>query len=82
MTTLKQNIAQTNGVAKRLRECAYTRVSSKKQVEECASLEEQKRDIERYREANNIELVKIYLDAGISRRKINRPAFNEMLADV
>ena len=61
---------------------AYIRVSSKRQAEEGASIDEQKSSILEYCERNNIKVVKWYIDAGVSGRKINRPAFNELLVDV
>ncbi|MCH7786233.1 MAG: recombinase family protein [Chloroflexi bacterium] len=68
--------------AKTIRAAAYIRVSTKRQVEKGASLDEQRIAIEAYCEAHGIELVKLYIDEGISGRKINRPAFQELLADV
>ncbi|MCI0438723.1 MAG: recombinase family protein [Chloroflexi bacterium] len=82
VSTPRNRLAQVNGVAKRLRACAYIRVSDPRQVKFGASLEEQKASIVAYCEHNNIEMAHIYVDAGISARKINRPGFNEMLEDV
>ena len=67
---------------KTIRVAAYIRVSSRRQVEKGASLDEQRIAIEAYCKAQGIELVKLYIDEGISGRKINRPAFQELLADV
>lgn len=70
------------GKEKNMRAAAYLRVSSKKQVNEGASLDEQRKDILEHCERNNIEPPVWYVDAGISGRKVNRPAFNNLLADI
>lgn len=65
-----------------MRAAAYIRVSSKQQVEEGASLDEQQEAIEQHCQANGIELGRVYADRGLPGWKVNRPAFNEMLVDI
>ena len=49
----------------------YIRVSTEKQANEGVSLEAQEARIERWCEANDYELVKVYVDAGISGKRMD-----------
>ena len=62
-----------------IRVCGYVRVSTRNQVQEGNSLEEQEGAIQRYCTENEYELADLYIDAGISGRKVHRPEFNKML---
>jgi len=66
---------------KRISVGGYIRVSSAKQVREGESLDDQKRSIERYTQAHDYHLYRIYSDEGISGAKIDRPALVEMKRD-
>lgn len=64
-----------------LRAAGYTRVSGKHQVEG-ESLQIQKEKIERYAQAFDYQITKIYSDEGISGKNIkDRPALLELLSD-
>ena len=61
----------------------YLRVSTSGQAEEGISLEAQRSKISAWCEVNDVELVQIYEDAGISgKRADNRPALQEALKAV
>lgn len=60
----------------------YTRVSTVMQCQDGVSLDQQKKDIERYCEYNQITLVKLYEDAGYSGSDFDRPAFNSLLSEI
>lgn len=61
----------------------YTRVSTNTQKEDGVSLETQYFQIKAYCTYKNLELVKVYEDAGISgKNMIERPALLEMLKDI
>lgn len=63
-----------------LRAAAYIRVSTDEQRE--YSPEAQKKALEKYAKDNDMNLLRIYLDEGISgRRAEKRPAFMEMISD-
>ena len=62
--------------------CAYIRVSTKQQSEEGYSIPEQEAAIRSYCETKGYELIEIYVDAGISGRKVHRPEFQRMLAAI
>lgn len=63
------------------RAVAYIRVSTDKQANEGYSLEGQEEEIKQYCKINNIELLKIFKDEGISGKSIEgRDAFQEMLS--
>lgn len=58
----------------------YLRVSTSGQADDGVSLEAQKARVEAYCVANDIELVDVYVDAGISgKRADNRPALQDAL---
>ncbi len=59
----------------------YTRVSTEEQVKDGNSLNNQKQAIEKYAEANNIEIVGWYTDEGVSAKTANRPGLQQMLKD-
>ena len=67
-----------------IRGAGYVRVSTAEQALRGLSLESQEMDIRAYAEAHGIELVKIYVDKGITARKAlnKRQAFQEMMRDV
>lgn len=61
----------------------YIRVSTDTQAEEGVSLEMQKRKIQAYCELNDLDLIDIYEDAGISAKDMKkRPGFKEALHKV
>lgn len=67
---------------KKLRVCAYCRVSTEAEDQE-NSLENQKTHYEELiRNNSTYEYVRIYYDFGVSGYKENRPAFQEMMKDV
>lgn len=55
----------------------YARVSTEEQ-----DADKQELACKEYCERNNLEVFKVYKDAGISGMKSSRPAFNEMLRDM
>lgn len=57
----------------------YIRVSTDRQAKEGLSLQGQKKEILKYCKENNINLVKIFEDAGASAKTINRPEFLKAL---
>lgn len=59
----------------------YTRVSTEEQVDG-ASLENQRRLIQKYADDHNIEIVGWYTDAGISAKTAHRPQLQVMLEDL
>lgn len=67
-----------------IRGAGYVRVSTAEQALRGLSLESQEMDIRAYAEAHGIELVKIYVDKGITARKAlnKRQAFQELMRDV
>lgn len=62
-----------------LRVVLYIRVSTKIQVKENMSLEDQRRSLMGWAKEHGHTVVKIYEDAGLSAYKGKRPAFNNML---
>lgn len=67
---------------KKIRVCAYCRVSTESEDQE-NSLENQKAHYEELIKLNpEYEFVKIYYDFGVSGFRENRPAFQEMMQDV
>ena len=67
-----------------IRGVGYVRVSTAEQALRGLSLESQEMDIRAYAKAHNIQLVKIYVDRGITARKAlyKRKGFCEMMQDV
>lgn len=67
-----------------IRAAGYIRVSTAEQALRGLSLESQEMDIRAYAESHGIQLVKIYVDKGITARKAlkKRVAFCEMMQDV
>lgn len=70
-----------NGVT---RAALYARVSTEEQAQHGVSLDAQKERLVRYAEENNLTVVGMYVDEGISARKryTRRPAFMKMVSDV
>ncbi|MFC1798631.1 recombinase family protein [Thermodesulfobacteriota bacterium] len=64
---------------KRKRACGYARVSTQGQVKKGTSLEDQKRQIIKYCDLNEWNLVKIYQDAGLSGSATERPALTKLM---
>lgn len=63
--------------------CVYTRVSSEKQgVPEKVSLPEQQRMAKAYIESKGWEYVRTYEDNGYTGRNTDRPALQDMIADI
>lgn len=58
---------------------AYVRVSTEGQVKDGYGLEAQERDIRVYCAKNDMELMKVYREEGVSGAKEDRPVFNKIL---
>lgn len=74
-----------NGVRKRIRRVGlYGRVSTEEQALRGFSIEAQVDALKEYAKKNNMKIVDIYLDEGISGAKppLKRPALNRLLEDV
>ena len=67
---------------KKYKVAIYIRVSTKKQVEEGYSLDAQRERLEKMCETNGYIIYKVYADEGKSGKDTNRPAFQEMMADM
>ncbi len=50
--------------------------------QESESIGNQRKILQRYIKENNLELVKEYIDDGVSGTTFNRPGFNELLQDI
>lgn len=61
------------------RAIGYTRVSTLEQAEGSLSLASQEDQIKKYCERNQIHLLKIYTDPGLSAKTINRPALQDAI---
>lgn len=59
----------------------YTRVSTDIQADGGVSIETQRKKIEGYCTLNDMQLIKIYEDAGISAKNTNRPALTQLLKE-
>ena len=59
----------------------YTRVSTEEQVADGNSLINQRKAIEKYAKANNIEIVGWYVEEGVSAKTAHRPELEKMLKD-
>jgi Resolvase, N terminal domain len=57
----------------------YARVSTRRQAEHALSLAEQERKIGVYCEANNFELLDLFVDAGLTGTTAKRPNFQRMM---
>ena len=60
----------------------YPRVSTEDQFRNGHSLDEQKERMLKLCDYKNYEVYKVYEDAGISAKNMNRPAFQEMIQDI
>lgn len=60
----------------------YPRVSTEDQFRNGHSLDEQKERMLKLCDYKNYEVYKVYEDAGISAKDMNRPAFQEMIQDI
>jgi len=61
---------------------AYLRVSTDGQAQEDRfGLQVQREDIEKYAKQNNINIIKYYIESGVSGSKLDRPELNELLKD-
>lgn len=60
----------------------YPRVSTEDQFRNGHSLDEQKERMLKLCDYKNYEVYKVYEDAGISTKNMNRPAFQEMIQDI
>ena len=60
----------------------YPRVSTEDQFKHGHSLDEQKERMLKLCDYKNYEVYKVYEDAGISAKNMNRPAFQKMIQDV
>ena len=59
----------------------YVRVSTETQAEKGGGLDVQTQAIKRYAASHKIEITRIFVDAGISGTKENRPALDELLLE-
>jgi site-specific DNA recombinase len=64
-----------------IRAAGYTRVSTGRQAEKGLSLDEQRRRIEEFASNEGWELAHVYEERGVSGRKADRPALNQMLRE-
>lgn len=64
-----------------MRVAGYIRVSTSEQATNGLGLEVQRDRIAAYCSAQSWDLVKVYEDAGVSGATIDRPSFNQMIAD-
>lgn len=60
----------------------YTRVSSREQADEGASLEAQYAKLRAYCELYDLELVRVYSDPGFSAKTLRRPSLQQALAQL
>lgn len=60
----------------------YIRVSTEDQAREGFSLGEQKEKLQDLCKYKGYEIYKVYEDAGISAKNMERPAFQEMMSDM
>ena len=60
----------------------YARVSTTKQAEEGMSIDAQLKQLKQYASDNVYEVVEQYVDKGASAKTADRPAFQEMIAEV
>lgn len=60
----------------------YIRVSTDEQKKKGFSVTEQEEDLLHFAQAENIELIKIFVDDGYSAGNVNRPGFQDMLTEV
>ena len=61
---------------------AYLRVSTDGQAQEDRfGLQVQREDIDKYAKQNNINIIKYYIESGVSGSKLDRPELNELLKD-
>ena len=60
----------------------YIRVSTEDQAREGFSLGEQEEKLRQLCKYKEFEIFKVYKDAGISAKDMNRPAFQEMIKDI
>lgn len=67
---------------KRIRVAIYVRVSTQEQAKEGYSIGEQIDRLKKYAEVHDYVVVKIYTDAGHSGGNMDRPALQEMIADI
>lgn len=59
----------------------YARVGTKEQTMQTSAIQQQKQELERFAQANNMKVVGYYCDIGYSGRDMNRPGLNKILAD-
>src|SRR3954468_20332179 len=59
---------------------AYLRVSTEDQAERGVSLDAQRARLEQFARTNDLELVEIITDAGISAKSLGRPGLQQALA--
>ena len=72
----------TNYVKKQVRVALYVRVSTQEQAKEGYSIKEQIDRLQKFAEAHEWFVVKIYTDAGHSGANMNRPALQDMIEDI
>lgn len=60
----------------------YTRVSTEKQSSEGYSLEAQHDQLIDYVNSNNMQLIKLYSDPGVSAKNLKRPGVQELIRDL
>ena len=67
---------------KKIRVAIYVRVSTQEQAKEGYSIGEQIDRLKKYADVHDYVVVKIYTDAGYSGGNMERPALQEMIADI
>ena len=75
-------MTMTTNYTKKIRVAIYVRVSTQEQALEGYSIGEQTDRLKKFAEAHDWVIVKIYTDAGHSGADTDRPALQEMLADI
>ena len=64
------------------RVAVYIRVSTEEQAREGYSLDAQRQQLEDYSEANDLEIVDVYVDDGFSGRNTRRPGYRRMMSEM
>ena len=80
--TNKKKLSNNVETKTKKRIAAYVRVSTENQAEEGFSIEGQKERLSAYCVAKNWEACEFYVDAGFSGSSLDRPAIQQLIADI